>query len=54
MDYGEEFLLGRQTLPTLTGLFIMRLALVWCIFLFAAFFLKTLNTPFTPPPRQKP
>jgi len=46
VDYREEFLLGRSTLPTMTRLSIMRLALVWCIFLFATFLLKTLNYSF--------
>ena len=40
VDYREEFLLGRSTLPTMTRLSIMRLALVWCIFLFATFFFR--------------
>ena len=38
VDYREEFLLGRSTQPTMTGLPIMRLALVWCTFWFATFF----------------
>lgn len=45
VDY-QEFLLGRSTLPTMTRLSIMRLAPVWCIFLFATFFFKTLNYSF--------
>ena len=47
MDYREEFLLGKSTLPTMTGLSIMRLALVWCIFLFATFFFKHLTLLFS-------
>ena len=50
MDYREEFLLGRYTLPTLTGLSIICLLLVWCIF-FATFFCKkkTQNYSFQKP-----
>ena len=50
VDYQDEFLLGRSTLPTMTRLSIMRLAPVWCIFLFATFFFKPRITLFTTPP----
>ena len=46
MDY-RVFLLGRSTLPTMTGLSIIRLALVWCTFLFATVFFKHPKLPFS-------
>ena len=46
MDY-RVFLLGRSTLPTMTGLSIIRLALVWCTFLFATAFFKHPKLPFS-------
>ena len=47
MDYREKILLGRSTLLTMKRLSIMRLALVWCIFLFATFFFKNLTLLFS-------